>query len=86
MSYKYEEQKSGIFTDEGQKLFLGVRDKVARLLKESGAFMLNNVLTGDSWQCIACVDRMVELGDLTEVVQHGVRGQDRVFVQARRDG
>lgn len=38
--YKYKEQRNRIFTDEGQKDFLKLRDRVNKLLDISGAFMI----------------------------------------------
>jgi hypothetical protein len=37
---------------------------------------------GDSWTMLACVDRLVELGEIREIVQADVPGQYRVFVEA----
>ena len=81
MSYKYENEKNWLFTDKGQRKFLTIRDKASALLKASGAFMMSNVLIGGDWECLACVDRMVELGEIREILQpNGVAGQHRVFV------
>ena len=83
--YKYEENKSYIFTDDGQRAFLKVRDCANDLLDKAGAFMLTCAWAylggGDSWHHIACVDRMVELGEIVEITQPGVAGQNRVFVR-----
>jgi hypothetical protein len=38
--------------------------------------------SGDSWTMLACMDRLVELGEIREVPQSGVAGQDRIFVKA----
>lgn len=91
MSYNYQEQKAHIFTEEGQVMFLKVRDKAKHLLKEAGAVRLDKLiggLTGDSWDMIACVDRLVELGELVEVQNpfSGQWTQHRVFVDVRGVG
>lgn len=81
--YNYQTERSKIFTEDGQILFINIRDKVKRLLKESGAFKMGNAIagnSGDSWEMLACVDRLVELGEIREVHQSKVAGQDRVFV------
>lgn len=65
--YTYEELKPQLFTDEGQRLFLRIRDHVNRLLAMSGAVRMQEAIAqspGDSWTMLACVDRMVELGEL----------------------
>ena len=84
MKYSYEEEKSFLFTDDGQRMFLKIRDNAKRLLREAGAFALGNVIqaasSGNDWQKIACVDRLVELGEIREITGDDVAGQFRVFV------
>lgn len=70
MSYCYETEKPFLFTDEGQRLFLKVRDRVNQLIKEAGAFRQQEGVrgfSGSSWQMIACIDRLVELGEIEEL-------------------
>lgn len=69
--YNYQEEKKELFTEKGQVLFLAVRDRVQYLLKTSGAFRLGVGIsdlrvTGSSWQLVACIDRLVELGEIVE--------------------
>lgn len=81
--YVYEEQKSVIFTEQGQRMFLEIRDRANALLKNAGAFrMLEVFCCGDSWDMMACVDRLVELGEIVELTQTNVAGQYRAFVSA----
>lgn len=87
MAYSYQTERPKLFTDEGQQMFLAVRDNANRLLASAGAVRMDKaigVVTGDSWQMLACVDRMVELGELRELtnipVSPYVAGQYRVFV------
>jgi hypothetical protein len=83
MAYDYKTQRAEIFTETGQVTFLKVRDRAHHLLKEAGAFRLSEVLrgvTGDSWTQMACVDRLVELGEVVELTRdNGCWGQYRVF-------
>jgi hypothetical protein len=86
--YKYEENNKFLFTDKGQRDFVKVRDSAFRLLKISGAFttMAPFETAGevflDSWEMLACIDRMVEIGDIREVTDRSkVSAQDRVFVK-----
>lgn len=84
--YEYEKEKQNIFTESGQILFLQIRDRAKALLKQSGAVRMQELMKescGDSWHMLACVDRMVELGELREITQDGVAGQFRVFVSAK---
>lgn len=71
VSYNYQTERPRLFTEEGQILFLDVRDRVAELLKASGAFRFSHVnpKSGgyDSWALIACIDRLVELGEIEQL-------------------
>lgn len=80
--YRYEDERHKLFTDDGQRLFLKVRDHVHECLKMSGAVTMGKATagSGDSWTLLAAVDRLVELEELTEVMRVGCAGQDRVFV------
>lgn len=83
--YKYETERPTLFTEEGQRMFLKIRDRSKALLAEAGAFTMGNVIRGtgggSSWQMLACVDRLVELGEIREVTKEAdVAGQHRVFV------
>jgi hypothetical protein len=84
--YKYEELKKEIFTEDGQVMFLKIRDNANRLLKQSEAFSMNAVIkavSGDTWKMMACVDRLIELGEIKEITEpNKVAGQNRIFVSA----
>ena len=85
--YDYRTERPKLFTEEGQILFLKIRDRVKYLLKTAGAVRMQEVIagicSGDSWQMLACVDRLVELGELREVTHDVCAGQHRVFVEGR---
>ena len=81
--YVYENLRPKIFTEEGQVMFLGIRDNVKKLLKQAGAVRMQEAMnsqTGDTWLKLACVDRLVELGEIREVVQPEAFEQHRIFV------
>lgn len=81
--YKYEDNKSFVFSEEGQKVFLSIRDKKDRLMESSGAAKMENLIsgnTGNGWDLMACVDRLVELDEIKEITGSNIRGQDRVFI------
>ena len=77
MSYDYQTERPKIFTELGQERFIKIRDTIKYHLKESGAFRLQE-LGLISWEDIACVDRMVEMGELIEFKRE-CWGQYRVF-------
>lgn len=86
MPYDYRTQRAELFTERGQIMFLEIRDRVKRLLSQSGAVRMEEAIKGTSgvsWDMLACVDRMVELGELREITAGiQVAGQQRVFVEA----
>jgi len=85
MAYSYEAERDKLFTDEGQRLFIEMRDTTFRLMEEAGAARMDKMmagLAGDAWTMLACADRMVEIGDIKEITPSvGVAGQHRVFVR-----
>lgn len=88
MGYIYAEEKPKLFTEDGQVLFLAIRDKTHALLKAAGACRAQEMMagnTGDSWTMLACVDRLVELREIQEVTDPGrVWGQHRIFIGTSR--
>ena len=85
MAYNYDTQRVIIFTDRGQRLFLSIRDRTHRLIDMAGAVSMGSAISGesgDTWEMLACVDRLVELGEIAEVKMiHPVCGQNRLFVK-----
>lgn len=80
--YDYQKLKPEVFKEENQQLFLKIRDKVKNLKESSGCFQLESLMrdnVGDTWVMMACVDRLVELGEITEIPQGKVAGQHRIF-------
>ena len=87
--YDYQKEKLMIFSEESQLMFLGIRDRVNRLLSESGAVRMQEAIKGNvgsTWRMMACVDRLVELGELIEITQENTPGQYRVFVKGKNNG
>jgi hypothetical protein len=70
--YSYAAERPKLFTEEGQSAFLKIRDAAKELLEIAGAFRQSELLMrasigGDSWFQIACVDRLVEIGEIVEI-------------------
>jgi hypothetical protein len=81
MSYDYAVQRKDVFTERGVEILLQVRDDANRLLEASGAFLAAYVMkSGDSWVILACLDYMVERGEIREITKD-VWAQNRVFVR-----
>ena len=84
MGYDYESVKNKIFTDQGQKNFLKIRDHVNKILDIAGAISMAKAVTplcGNSWEITANIDRMVELKEIKEITNSNVVGQDRIFIK-----
>jgi len=83
--YNYKEEREKIFTEQGQKLFIKIRDKSKELLYISGAFRLDKVIEGclgNSWVMLACIDYLVETKEIIEVNKdQEIAAQHRVFVK-----
>ena len=83
--YIYEEVKPKIFTEEGQVKFLKIRDKVSAMITVSGACTMGAAIDGalgDTWESMACVDRLLELSEVIEVKQKNEpAGQHRIFMK-----
>ncbi len=85
--YNYQDWRHGIFTEEGQVVFLKIRDNAQRLLKVAGAFKHTYAYTGitsDNYTMAACIDRLVELGEIVEVTRD-TAWPDRVFIEVKYD-
>lgn len=86
MPYTYADYRHEVFTEDGQVLFLEIRDRAQALIKQSGAAQCGAIIqgsTGDTWKMLACVDRLVELGELREIEYGECAGQHRIFVAGR---
>lgn len=84
MSYVYQQERSKLFTEEGQASVIKALENARRLLDVAGAFMifkaLKDVSYGDTFTAMAILDRLVELGYLREVTGRDAMGQGRVFI------
>lgn len=85
--YSYAKERPYVLTDEGQRQLLKMRDWVKRMLETAGAFTmgkaLNVVSTGNSFEAVALLDRLVELGEVVELPGQTSASQHRVYVAAR---
>jgi len=86
--YNYQAERPFVFTEEGQVMFLKIRDTAKLLLDKSGAVSCARLIsgcTGSSWSMLACVDRLVELRELAEVPNpYSSAGLDRLFIAGSR--
>lgn len=85
MAYRYEDLRPQLFTEEGQRGPLAIRDAAFRLTALAGAVMAVKLMEvpcplDDTWLRMACIDRLVELKELVEITDATVAGQYRVFV------
>jgi hypothetical protein len=83
VSYSYQAQRAEVFTEAGQVMFLKIRDNAKRLLSIAGAAQAEKIwagCSGDSWTMLACVDRLVELGELRLICREHCPTQNQVYV------
>lgn len=81
--YNYQEERRYVFSEEGQRMFLAIRDNIKTLIEQAGVVRMDRAIgcvTGSTWQMMACVDRLVELEELREIPQENPPGQYRIFV------
>lgn len=64
-------------------MFLSIRDRVSKLHEFSGAFTMAHAIaneTGNSWDMLACIDRLVEIGEIKKVADNGY-SQDSIYIK-----
>ncbi len=85
MSYSYPTLRPFVFSEPGQDMLLKIRDFAEKTLKTSGAVRMDALMNaaggGESWNMMACVDRLVERKELIEVTPHNCTGQHRIFTR-----
>lgn len=86
MSYQYTDLRPRIFSEDGVRMLMAIRDNVRKLLTAAGAVRMQEAIatvSGDSWLMLACVDYLVQIGELVEISRPGCAGQHRVFTANR---
>lgn len=84
MPYDYTKERHNVFTDEGQKMFLKIRDRTQMLIKISGACTIEKIIDGkgilgDTFIMLACIDRLEELGEIRKIHRDGVSTQRQIY-------
>lgn len=85
--YNYTTERPYVFTDEGQRKFVKIYDTAKKAFETTGAVTAGKLMTGcsgDSWQTMACVDRLIEIGSAREVNTSGA-WQYKVFLPVHYD-
>lgn len=79
--YEYQHERPRLFTDDGQRMFLQIRDQTHKLIDAAGAVTIQKAIAnvgGDSWLMLACIDRMIELGEIVRL-QSGYMTQHHIL-------
>jgi hypothetical protein len=88
--YVYLNERPRLFTEEGQRLLLAVRDAAFGLIATAGAARASEVMdlavkklgAAGTWEMLAVLDRLVEIGDLYEVTDASAQwAQYRIFTR-----
>lgn len=83
VAYDYKTQRANVFTEEGQTMFLKIRDTTKALIASAGVARCDKMTAGNSgnvWDMLACVDRLLELGEIREIPNTlSTAGQHRIF-------
>ena len=87
MSYRYEDHRHVVLTEQGQIILFKVHRLALKLIDASGCVRAQKLLdqgVSDSWEAMAFVDHLVAVGELREVWQgHATTGcsHHRLFVR-----
>lgn len=76
--YDYQQLRPTVLTTEGQKRLQKIRMHIQKVLALAGVITLDKAMAGDggdSWERLACVHFLEELGEIVEVT----KGQDMVM-------
>lgn len=85
MGYDYQTQRPRVFSEGGVTMLLKIRDHAKALIAQAGAARSDKLMaaagSGDTWDMLACMDRLVETGELHEIPNTMSRaGQHRIFI------
>ncbi len=68
--YDYKTERPFVFTDNGRRMLLRILKRAETLIARAGVVRLDKLMVGgDSWNMLACIDRLVELDELRYVPQ-----------------
>lgn len=88
-AYNYENHRAFTATDEGFEMIFRIRDFAERAFDLAGAVRAKELMNaaggkGDSWDMMACIDRLVEAGYMFDFAKYdgaSIPWQHRVFVR-----
>ncbi len=83
--YDYNSERKFIFTEEGQDTLQKIRSNISKNIKNAGCIRMTEAIhgtSGEMWSIMACVDFLVEKGEILEVKQAArPAGQHRIFIE-----
>ena len=81
--YNYEVEKESLLaSDSGVKMFLKINNTAMETIKRCGVVYMSDAIAGNygsTWKMFACIDRLVELGEIREITQGDVDQMNRIF-------
>ncbi len=87
MSYDYQVERHKLFSEDGMRKIISTRDNVKKAIECAGVVDMQHAWhngSGDAWTMMACVDYLVEIGELREINYGHCAGQHRIFVSTTR--
>jgi len=85
MIYNYEEYKPNLLDKKELRRFLEIRDIVKDEIDSVGMMVMGAVMMralGDTWKTMACVEMLVEIGEIIETTQKSETwAQEREFIR-----
>lgn len=76
--YEYQRERPSLFTEDGVKVVIAIRDHVQKLLKMSGACTVEKAIegaSGEMWTRLAALDYLVEQRELVIIEREGIARQ-----------
>lgn len=89
MSYRYESEKYRLFTEDGVKDLMGIKDAAMGLIETAGAFraveLLEKTSHPDTFFFCAALDYLVEKGHLIELTRPNCMSQFQCYTTPQVD-
>jgi hypothetical protein len=75
--YDYKKERPWVFTEDGVRKLFEVYDIAVRAIEQTGAVSTSRLMrvSGDSFQTMACIDFLEEIGRIRCCAKAGIRNE-----------